>query len=80
MCIIACVASVSARVRRERRDESEKKRNDGGGGGERRIVFRFYSNLPRLETLAAHAMCIKMNDLYRVTKSSKVQMKTDTQL
>ena len=35
MCIIACVASVSARVRRERRDESKKKRNDGRGGGER---------------------------------------------
>ena len=34
---LACVASVSARVRRERRDESKKKkRNDGGGGGERR--------------------------------------------
>ena len=32
---LACVASVSARVRRERWDES-KKRNDGGGGGERR--------------------------------------------
>ena len=74
MCIIACVASVSARVRRERRDESKKKkRNDGGGGGERRIVFRFHSNfraITRLETLATHAMCIKMNDLYRVTKSS----------
>ena len=72
MCIIACVASVSARVRRERRDESKKKkRNDGGG--ERRIVFRFHSNfraITRLETLATHAMCIKMNDLYRVTKSS----------
>ena len=35
---LACVASVSARVRRERWDESKKKkkRNDGGGGGERR--------------------------------------------
>ena len=33
---LACVASVSARVRRERRDENrKKKRNDGGGGGER---------------------------------------------
>ena len=34
---LACVASVSARVRRESWDES-KKRNDrgGGGGGERR--------------------------------------------
>ena len=36
---LACVASVSARVRRERRDESKKKRNDGGGGGERRNLF-----------------------------------------
>ena len=32
---LACVASVSARVRRESWDES-KKGNDGGGGGERR--------------------------------------------
>ena len=32
---LACVASVSARVRRESWEES-KKRNDGGGGGERR--------------------------------------------
>ena len=32
---LACVASVSAQVRRERWDESKKKkkRNDGGGGG-----------------------------------------------
>ena len=33
---LACVASVSARVRRERRDESK---NDGGRGGERRKLF-----------------------------------------
>ena len=33
---LACVASVFARVRRERWYESKKKRNDGGGGGERR--------------------------------------------
>ena len=32
---LTCVASVSARVRRESWDES-KKGNDGGGGGERR--------------------------------------------
>ena len=32
---LACVASVSARVRQESWEES-KKRNDGGGGGERR--------------------------------------------
>ena len=31
-----CVASISARVRRESWEESKKKRNDGGGGGERR--------------------------------------------
>ena len=35
--MLACVASVSAGVRRERWDKSKKKkRNDGGGGGERR--------------------------------------------
>ena len=33
---VACVASVSARVRRERWDESKKKMNEGGWGGERR--------------------------------------------
>ena len=35
---LACVASVSARVRRERWNESKKKKkwNDEGGGGERR--------------------------------------------
>ena len=34
----ACVASDSARLRRERWDNSKKrKRNDGGGGGERRF-------------------------------------------
>ena len=43
---VACVASVSARVRRERRDESKKKINDGGGGGE----------ITRLETLATQAI------------------------
>ena len=32
---LACVTSVSVRVRRESWEES-KKRNDGGGGGERR--------------------------------------------
>ena len=31
---VACVASVSSRVRRESWDESKKKRKDGGGGGE----------------------------------------------
>ena len=30
---IACVASVSSRVRRQSWDESKKKGNDGGGGG-----------------------------------------------
>ena len=33
---VACVASVSARVRRESWEESKKKRSDGGGGGQRR--------------------------------------------
>ena len=40
---LACVASVSARVRRESRDDSKKKRNDGGGGK------------AQLETLATQA-------------------------
>ena len=31
---LACLASVSSRVRPESWDESKKKRNDGGGGGE----------------------------------------------
>ena len=36
---IACVASVSSRVRREScRDESKKKRNDGGGGGNESMI------------------------------------------
>ena len=59
---LACVASVSARVRRESWEES-KKRNDGGGGGggERRnhlFFYRFRSNfraITRLETLATQA-------------------------
>ena len=36
--MLACIASVSARVRRESWDESKKKkkRNEGGGGRERR--------------------------------------------
>ena len=38
---LACVASVSARVRRERWDESKKKRNDAGGGGRRKRCFLF---------------------------------------
>ena len=38
---LACVASVSARVRRERWDESQKKRNDAGGGGRRKRCFLF---------------------------------------
>ena len=33
---VACIASVSARVRGESWEESKKKRSDGGGGGERR--------------------------------------------
>ena len=32
---VACIASVSARVRRESWDESKKNRNEGGGGRER---------------------------------------------
>ena len=33
---LACIASVSSRVRRECWDKSKKKMNDGGGGGGRR--------------------------------------------
>ena len=33
---LACVASVSARVRREKLGREQKKRNDGGGGGGRK--------------------------------------------
>ena len=33
---IACVASISARVRREKLGREQKKRNDRGGGGKRR--------------------------------------------
>ena len=43
---VACIASVSARVRRESWGESKKKRNEGEGEG---------SAITRLETLATHA-------------------------
>ena len=42
---LACVASVSARVRRESWEES-KKRNDGGGGGEGRNHLFFFLSRP----------------------------------
>ena len=65
---LACVASDSARVRRERWDKSKKrKRNDGGGGGERRFLLLpspspsiFYCSrsnfraITQLETLATY--------------------------
>ena len=56
--MIACVASVSARVRRESWEESKKKRND--------LLFffnRFRSNfraITRLETLATQARGMKV--------------------
>ena len=55
--MIACVASVSARVRRESWEESKKKRND--------LFFfnRFRSNfraITRLETLATQARGMKV--------------------
>ena len=61
---IACVTSVSTRVRRERRDESKKKEMTGEGD-------RFRSNfraITRLETLATQAtpsnnLCIKTSRL-----------------
>ena len=63
---VACVASASARVRRERWDKSGKKRNDGGGVGERRFPllpspFHFFCSrsnshaITRMETLATQA-------------------------
>ena len=59
---LACIASVSARVRRESWDESKKRRNDGGGGGEwRNSIFFFFCSrssfraITRLETLATQA-------------------------
>ena len=42
---LACVASVSVRVRRESWEES-KKRNDGGGGGEGRNHLFFFLSRP----------------------------------
>ena len=70
---LACVASVSAWVRRESWEES-KKRNDGGGGGERRnhLFYRFRSNfraITRLETLATQA-----KKRWTVKKLWKVQL------
>ena len=47
---LACVASVSARVRRESWDES-KKGNEGRGGGERR------KRLPENPTILKNCVC-----------------------
>ena len=53
--LLACVASVSLRVRRESWDES-KKRNDRGGGGDFFFCSRSYFRaITRLETLATQA-------------------------
>ena len=58
--LLACVASGSARVRRENWNES-KKRNEGGGGGEWRNRFKFRA---RLETLATQATPLYLNLYY----------------
>ena len=52
--VVACIASVSARVRRESWDESKKKRNEGGEGSSR-SNFRA---ITRLETLATQAKIV----------------------
>ena len=55
ICLPACVASVSLRVRRESWDES-KKRNDREGGGD--FFFcssSYFRAITRLETLATQA-------------------------
>ena len=49
--LLACVASVSVRVRRESLDESKKKRNEGGGGRERR------KRLPANPTILKNGVC-----------------------
>ena len=46
--LVACVASVSERVRRERWDESKKKRNDGKGRGEKEILARKLHDFKKL--------------------------------
>ena len=60
--VLACVASVSLRVRRESWDESKKKRKDGGGGGDSTFFFCSCSNfhaVTRLETLATQAKMVQ---------------------
>ena len=56
--MIACVASVSSRVRRESWDESKKKGMTGEGEGNEFFFFCSRSNfraVARLETLATQA-------------------------
>ena len=43
---LACVASVSVRVRRDRWDENKKKRNDGGGGKKETLFLVLPSSCP----------------------------------
>ena len=65
---LACIASVSARARRESWDESKKRREmmGGGGGGRERPYFRAVT---RLETLAtqANVFPIEIVDVLSIT-------------
>ena len=63
--VLACVASVSARVRRERRDESKKKGMTGEGEG-KELTFR---SITRLETLATQAIIV-----LRPRKGTKIKV------
>ena len=56
---LACVASVSARVRRESWDESKKGNEGGGGGGEKETLARKPHDFEklRLPTNAAFDWC-----------------------
>ena len=67
--LLACVASGSARVRRENWNES-KKRNEGGGGGEcSRSKLRA---ITRLETLATQATFLSTFCLLRMPGLGKL--------
>ena len=77
-CTLACVATVSARVRRESWDES-KKRNDGRGEGERRrwpllpspSPFHFFFFRSRSNTIgnACHAGYLHIETAYLWNRS-----------
>ena len=62
---LACIASVSARARRESWDESKKRREMRGGGRER----SYFRAVTRLETLAtqAYVFPIEIVDVLSIT-------------